>query len=56
MQNGAPLVFLFVRGLTMILLLGALGVQGQQKDLRQVPIFFNVTSFTGNGPKGKENS
>jgi hypothetical protein len=41
MQDGAPHVlhFLFVHGLTTVLLLGGLGVGNQQIDLHEVPNF-----------------
>jgi hypothetical protein len=38
--------FLFVRGLPTTVLLGAMGVQGQQNDLPpQVSIFYHVLDF-----------
>jgi hypothetical protein len=46
------LCFLFVRGLTIILV-GGLGVEDQQNGLREVPVLLHVTSFCGDGPKGK---
>jgi hypothetical protein len=41
MQDGAPhiLLFLFVHGLTTILLLGGLGVENQQIGLHELPNF-----------------
>jgi hypothetical protein len=51
MEHHHILCFLFVRGLTTILLLGALGVQRQQNVFRQVPTFLHVTSLSVNGPK-----
>jgi hypothetical protein len=54
MQDGAPHVlrFLFVHGLTTVLLFGGLGVENRQIDLHEVPKFILFFDLWGLGHRG----
>jgi hypothetical protein len=51
MQRRHTLRFLFVRGLTTVLLVGRLGVDDQENGLRQFPLLLHVIPFRWNRAK-----
>ena len=51
MEHRHTLRFLFVRGLTTVLLVGGLAVDDQENGLRQFPLLLHVIPFRWDGAK-----